>query len=172
MSKKKKGSDDLEKINPKLLNSYLKKARNSIRDEDFNGAVKYYQLAAKCAAKAGDSQKERIFNNRADEIMEEHGIKKEVEKEISFKKQKSTKEEKLKLSGLNIWGFILTIIMILLGLSGVIFEILFLPEFLTVSEMFFYWGFGITIEIVSIVIIILIYKFLIKSKFEETSDKK
>ncbi|MBD3230510.1 MAG: hypothetical protein GF329_20190 [Candidatus Lokiarchaeota archaeon] len=172
MSKKKKRSDNLEKINPKLLNSYLKKARNSIRNEDYEAAVKYYQLAAKCADTAGDLQKKRIFNNRAEEIMAEQGLKKEVKKEKSFKRQKSVEKPTLKISGINIWGFILTIVIILLGLSGILFEVLFLPDVLTISEMFFYWGFGITIEIISIVMIILIYKFLITPKFKESPDKK
>ena len=30
-----------------------------MRDEDYNQAVKYYRLAAKCSAKAGDTQKEK-----------------------------------------------------------------------------------------------------------------
>ena len=175
LSKKEKNNQEKDKIDPKLINSYLKKARFSVRDEDYYSAVKYYRLAAKCAAKAGDTQKEAIFNNRADEIIEEHNLDMDVEKEKIYKKPKkaTAKKEKLRITGLSIWGFLITIIIIVIGLSSVIYMVLFLPSSLTVSDMFFYWGIGIIIEIVSVILIVLIYKFLIKPpEIEEEQIKK
>ncbi|MHA1269410.1 MAG: hypothetical protein ACTSPY_06435 [Candidatus Helarchaeota archaeon] len=174
MSKKKIKIDDEDKINPKLINSYLKKARLSMRDNDYIAAVKYYQLAAKCAAKAGDTQKETIFNNRANEIIQEHDIQIDVEAEKSFKKKvkSTTKKTGIKITGFEIWGFILTIIIIILGLSGFIFELLFLPNTLTLDDMYFYWGIGFSIEIVGIVLIAIIYKLFIKPpEYKETKKK-
>lgn len=170
MSKKKK--DSSSPIDPKLLNNYLKKARISIRDEDYNEAVRYYRLAAKCAAKAGDSQKEKIFTNRADEIMEEYGLSGEIEKEKVFKKEKVEKKEALKLSGLGIWGFIITIVIIVLGLSGLLLEIILLPNTASVNELFFFWGLGITMEIIAAILIGLIYNFLISKPEPEEFEKK
>jgi len=164
-----------DKIDPKMINFYLKKARFAMRDEDYNQAVKYYRLAAKCSAKAGDTQKEKIFNNRANEIIKEYKLEVEVEKEKTFKKKKviQRKKEKIRITSQNIWGFIIAIIIILCGLSGLIFEIIFLPNSLTLNDMYFYWGVGATIEIISVIIIIFIYKILIKPpEIEEEKKKK
>jgi uncharacterized membrane protein len=172
LSKKIKDSSSTDKIDPKLLNNYLKRARISIRDEDYNEAVRYYRLAAKCAEKAGDSQKEKIFNNRADEILEEYGLSGDIEKEKVFKKEKVEKKKALKLTGLGIWGFIITIVIIVLGLSGLLLEIVLLPSTASINELFFFWGIGLTMEIIAAILIGLIYKFFISNPEPEEFEKK
>ena len=172
MSKKQKKSQEKEKIEPKLINSYLKKARVAMRDEDYVSAVKYYRLAAKCAAAAGDKQKEKIFNNRADEILEEHKIQLEVEEEKVFKKKRVKKGPEPLISKINISGAFITILIILLAFSGIFFELIFYPNNVSIPEMFFYWGVGIFVEIIAIILIILIYKYWILPPPQEEGEKK
>jgi len=146
----------------------------AVSQQSYEEAVEYYRLAAKCAAKANDPQKESIFNNRAEELIQEFGLSSEIKTEKKFKKPVKQKEPKLAIKSTGIWGLIITVIIILLAYSGVLYVVIFVPNILTIPEMFFFWGIAITIQIVAVIVIIIIYRFLIAppEKKEDFEKKK
>lgn len=104
------------------ITDLLKKARAAIAEEQFLDAIKLYREAAITADMMGDSEREKSYLNRADEILKEHP---ELEKEFITEPSKKRKgkarlrkeEEKLTLSRL-ITQIIVAGIFIILVFSG------------------------------------------------------
>lgn len=87
------------------ITDLLKKARVAIAEEQFLNAIKLYQEAAIAADMMGDSERQKIYLNRAHELLKEHpDLEKELVPEPLKKRKGKAKvrkeEEKLTLSRL------------------------------------------------------------------------
>jgi len=105
------------------ITDVLKRARVAIAEEQFLDAVKLYREAAVAADMMGESEREKSYLNRANELLKEHP---ELEKELAteaIKKRKGKakvhkEEEKLTLSRL-ITRIIIAGIFTILVFSGI-----------------------------------------------------
>lgn len=115
------------------ITDLLKKARVAIAEKQFLHAIKLYQEAAVSADMMGDSDRHKIYLNRANELLKEHpGLEKELVTEPLKKRKGKAKvrkeEEKLTLARL-FTRIIIGAIFTGLIFSGVFTAILFQNAF-------------------------------------------
>ncbi len=145
---------DEEKLLLEITN-LLKKARVALVNKNYIEAVISYQDAAIAANMTGDTERERIFLKRANEILQDHPELKEDERIKTIKKRKIKAiirpEEKFSLTGL-ISNLIVAGIFFILIYSG-LFSAVFLQQiYETAYNPAQLWGICIAIEIIGLVL--------------------
>ncbi len=140
------------------ITELLKRARVALVNKNYLEAVKSYQDAAIAANMAGDTERERIFLRRMNEILKDHP---ELVEEEGFKiikkrriKAKLREEEGFSLSRLisNVFVALLMLIFVYSGLLGSIV----LYRIFDVTNVNLLWGLSIFIEILGLIIAYLL----------------
>ncbi len=139
------------------ITNLLKKARVAMAEKDYITAVKSYQDASIAAGMIGDTDREKTYITRANEILQEHPeLKEEGFKILKKRKLKSRiREEEEKFSIIRLISHVI-IAGIILGfaLSGLLSAVV-LQELLEVSSSYnktLVWAVCIVIQIAGLVI--------------------
>ncbi len=146
------------------ITGLLKKARISIAEKNYIEAIKSYQDAAVTASMLGDTEREKIYLTRANEILQEHPELKE--EGITLMKKRKLKAiirkevEKFSLTSL-LSHMIIALLLIVLVFSG-IFSAVILQELLEAGGSYSYttlWGICIGIEVCGLILAYVIGKY-------------
>ncbi|NVM31373.1 MAG: hypothetical protein HWN65_21215 [Candidatus Helarchaeota archaeon] len=151
------------------ITNLLKKARIALVKKNYIEAVICYQDAGIAANMAGDTERERLFLRRANEILQDHPELKEDERVKIIKRRKIKAmvrpEEKFSLVGL-ISNMIAAVLFIILIYSGLISAI-FLMDIVDMTNYTLVWGLSIAVEILGLTLAYLLAtRFLRWSKRE------
>ncbi|MFX1295910.1 MAG: hypothetical protein ACFFD2_13800 [Promethearchaeota archaeon] len=145
------------------ISSLLKKARVAIAEEKYIDAIKCYQDAAITASMIGDTEREKIYLIRANEILQEHPeLKAEGVTILKKRKNKAKireKEEKFSIIQL-ISNLLVAVFLLILVYSGLISAII-LQEIFEMSGSYNVtqlWGICILIEITGVILAYFIGK--------------
>ena len=141
------------------ITDLLKRARVALGKENFLEAINCYHEAAVAAEMAGDTERERIYLNRANELLKEHPELKEEGLVIKKRKMKAKLREEEKFSlGRLISNIIIAGIMIILVYSG-LFSVILLQEVFELGGSYnisILWGVSIAIGIFGMVLAYLL----------------
>jgi hypothetical protein len=149
---------DSEKLVTEITD-LLKRARSAIAEQNFLEAVKSYQEASIAASMAGDTERERIYLVRANEILTEHPdlkeeglvvLKKRKMKAILRKQEETTSAYIIRIVS---YIFVAAILMILV-FSGLFSAIILQNTFQAGGSYNLYglWGLCSFIEIIGLIL--------------------
>ncbi|HUX98256.1 MAG TPA: hypothetical protein VMV49_01765 [Candidatus Deferrimicrobium sp.] len=153
---------DSEKLVTEITD-LLKRARSAIAEQNFLVAVKSYQEASIAAGMAGDTEREKIYIARANEILNEHPELKEqglvILKKRKMKAILRKEEKKFSAYVLRIVSYIFVAgILIILIFSG-LFSAIILQELLELGGSYsisMLWGICCFIEIIGLILAYLL----------------
>lgn len=143
------------------ITELLKRARIALVKKNYLEAVKSYQEAAIAANMAGDSERERIFLRRMNEILKAHPelVEEEGFKLIKKRKMKTKLREEEKFSFSRLISNILVAGLMIALIYGALLIIMFVQQVYDIVSLDLIpilWGVGIFLQILGIILAYLL----------------